>query len=270
MTGRRALDAGLAVYLAVMALIFLPLGVFAGGDLSHELLGAHALLMIGAVAKLAALATGGVAAGRAAGRFDSGSAPRLAWRLVSAWLLLWLVAQTYYAVYQVILSVESPFPSIADAFFVAGYLSMIVGFVALLRAYVASGLPIGSRRGRRVLGATVAVGASVPSLAVMSPYLGGGGSALEVTLNLAYPVLDFVALVPAAILLRIAFRLLGGSVFWVWSLLIGGFVAMWVGDILYGYFSMLEQTSLESVIDFAYVLGYTLAARGVLQQLRVS
>jgi hypothetical protein len=143
-------------------------------------------------------------------------------------------------------------------------------FALLLRAYVSSGLAFGAGRDYVMLGGLVAGSALIVGYFVLAPIVSAGGTPLELALNLAYPLLDLVALVPAALLLRITFQLRGGSVFRVWALVLGGFVAMAVGDVLYAYLTMLDVHAVDSVIDVSFIIGYGLAARGFHEQRRVS
>jgi hypothetical protein len=265
-----ALDLALVVYGVVVAALFL--GQMARPDawVYRELFTLDARLWVGGLTKLAALVVGGVFAWRVANRMKRGSAARFAWRAVALWLLLWSAGQASLGVYQWVLDVPTPFPSVADPFFVAGYVSLVVAFTVLVRAYSASGLALGSESGHLGLGLVVGALAVGIGYVVLAPIVRAGGTEVEIALNLAYPGFDLVAVVPAAVLLRITMKLRGGALFWVWSLTLGGFLSMAIGDVLYAYLTMLGVSHVDPLIDVAFMLGYGLVARGVVEQHRLS
>ena len=66
---------------------------------------------------------------------------------------------------------------------------------------------------------------------------------------------------------RITVPFRGGKVWTIWASLLGGFVAMCAGDILYAYFATFGKAWLESILDALYVLAYVLVARATAKQL---
>lgn len=88
-------------------------------------------------------------------------------------------------------------------------------------------------------------------------------------MSVAYPVLDFILLLPLALLLRIALRLRGGEVEYVWLTLFSGFLLLCLGDILFAHFQALGQQHLDSLVDAVYILSYGLVAAGVSRQHRL-
>jgi hypothetical protein len=89
---------------------------------------------------------------------------------------------------------------------------------------------------------------------------------LEKALNTAYPAFDFLILIPLLILLRITVAFRGGRVWTIWAALLGGFVSMCAGDILYAYFSTLGQSWLEPILDALFILAYILMAQATMKQ----
>jgi hypothetical protein len=267
---RSAVDPLLIVLGGLLLALFMGHAIWPHAEMQRDSTAVNARLYLGGASKLAALVLGAVYAWRVAGRFAPGNPARGAWHALAVWLSAWSVGQTCLGWYQWVLAESTPFPSMADPWFVLGYLSMVVGFALLLRAYVSSGLAFGSGRQYILLGGLVACVALLVGVVVLLPIVSAGGTPLELALNLAYPLFDLVALVPAALLMRITFQLRGGVVFRVWALVLGGFVAMAVGDVLYAYLTMLDVHTVDSVIDVSFIAGYGLAARGVYEQHRVS
>lgn len=260
------IDAPLGIIAAVMVAVFVGKLWWADTAFYTSALTARLMVASGALVKLASLALGAVYSARTARLFEGRS--RVGWGLATFWFGTWTCGQGYLAWHQLVLHV-SPFPSPADAFFVAGYPAMIAAFCVFAVAWGATGL-VGSTRSHVM----VAVGVAVPfvgvAVLILRPVFAAEGTALEHALNAAYPLFDIAALAPTAVLLRIATRLAGGALFWVWALMSTGIIFMVAGDLLYGWFSVLEFTTLDPLLDVFFLLGYSFVARGVFQQHRLS
>jgi hypothetical protein len=110
------------------------------------------------------------------------------------------------------------------------------------------------------------VAAALAAYPMLKPVVAVPAPALEMFLNVAYPVLDLALLVPVVILLRIAVRFRGGEVWKVWAGLLAGFLLMCFGDILFAYFTAMERESLDPLIHITYILSYAALARGAIGQ----
>ena len=97
----------------------------------------------------------------------------------------------------------------------------------------------------------------------------GGAELLDRILNVAYPVLDLVLLLPLALLLRIALRLGVSRVGAVWAVLLVGFVFLCLGDMFFAYFSTLGEQHLDAWVHGTYLLSYGLIAGGAHRQLEL-
>jgi two-component system, cell cycle response regulator len=117
-------------------------------------------------------------------------AERRAWLALGIGLLLWALGQTYYSV--VLYYAEpAPFPSPADALFLAFYPASFVAVALLLRARVAGLDPLAW-----VDALIGALGVAAVAAALVFPTVSEalGGSPLGVAVSLAYPCLDLVLL----------------------------------------------------------------------------
>ncbi len=244
--------------------------LFVGEDsiLYGSILTPAVLLYAAALPKLAALLGGAVAAYTCARSFDEGSPSRRAWSLIAFWLGTWFVAQSMLGYYQLILVEAAPFPSAADALFMVGYPAMIIAVHIFIRTYVSTGM-FGDTRDHAAAAFIAAVPLFVAAILILTPALASGGEPLELALNVAYPALDLIAMVPTIVLLRITLKLRGGSLFWVWTLICAGLCFMVVGDLLFGYFELLGLGFLEPLLDLCYIASYAFIARGVYQQLLI-
>jgi hypothetical protein len=263
-------DLVLLAYGVLCVLLFVPRLLWPQAAFYQHVLTQQILVYISGLSKLAPLALGGLVGLRVTRGFARDNQARLAFLALTAWLLLWSVGQACLLVYQWRLGEALPFPSLADPFFVAGGLALLFGFARLVQVYVSSGLALGSRRSYVLLALSVGLVSLALGYLVLEPIWHAGGSPLELALNLIYPGLDLVALVPAALLFRITLLLRGGALFRVWSLFLSGFLALALGDVLYAYITMLDWPGLERLMDAGFIFGYSLVALGMYEQYRLT
>ena len=260
MTLRRLQNAFVAAALLVAAL-------YAGRALAgHTGIYATALregvlLRLAAVAKLALLILAYVHAQATASRLERDNPARQPWRLLAWAMGAFALAQAFLSSYQMVKGV-SPFPSPGDIFFMAAYPLMIASFFGFIRTYREAGYPVGSAGEHTVIAGLVAVLAGAIAIPILRPVLATPGGPIEIFLNVAYPVLDFVLLVPMIILLRVAWPFRGGAIFRAWAAILGGVVALCAGDLLFAWFSMLGEAHLDPLLHGSYLIGYVCFALG--------
>ena len=114
-----------------------------------QLLSPHRLLALAAVLKLVYLLAGAAWAFACRDRLEADNPARPAWFLLSLGLLSTFAGQLCLAPFQVVRN-ETPFPSVADIFFVLAYPFLIAALLVLLHAYREAGFPIGSLAERAV------------------------------------------------------------------------------------------------------------------------
>ena len=101
---------------------------------------------------------------------------------------------------------------------------------------------------------------------LLEPIARSSAAPLVTALNLAYPSLDLVLLVPAIALLWLTSRFRGGAIWRTWAALLLGFVCVAVGDILFAYFSTLGIQRLDPLVHAMYIVAYgSVAAGGMIQ-----
>ena len=226
----------------------------------------HVMQALGALVKLAFLLLAAVFAWRTASAFEPGNPVRPAWRMVALGTLAFFLAQATYAPYQVVLNQDPPYPSAADVLFMLAYPLLIVALFAFLRAYRDAGYPVGSAASRWAVGTAVAVACAMIGWVILRPVVQADTPPLETFLNVAYPVLDFVLLVPTVLLIRTTMALRGGAAWKVWAALLAGYVFLCVGDVLFALFGVVGVEGVDPMIHAMYILSYGLMARGVLYQ----
>jgi signal transduction histidine kinase/CheY-like chemotaxis protein len=186
------------------------------------------------------------------------------WRLMAIALAAEMIGDIVQAIYEVGFH-ASPYPSLADPFYLAFYALLLL---ALLRVPVA---PVTRGKLARTMldGATIVVGGgAVVWYFVLGPTaVQGGESALAMGVSLAFPVGDLFLLAGlAAVLLRQSPVALRTPLALITAAVALGIVA----DVFYGYGQLHETFTAGDWIDTIYVLEFTTFALAGLSQRPVS
>ena len=227
------------------------------------------LLWVGSLVKLAFLGLASAWAFRASASFEAGDTARTAWRLLAAGFLCFFLGQLCLAPYQLFLGGTAPFPSVGDVFFVLGYPFLMSALFAFARAYKEAGYAGGTPAGRRMTVMGVALASALIAYPVLKPIVNAPASPAATFLNVAYPALDFLLLIPTALLIQTTLPFRGGEIGKAWITLLAGLLAMCMGDIAFAYFSALGQEALNPLLNAMYIVSYGLMARGVRRQQRL-
>jgi diguanylate cyclase (GGDEF)-like protein len=213
--------------------------------------GAHTTLVIDDVGTAAAAASATVGCWWA---WRRRGADRGAWALLGAAALAWTTGEVLWGVYELVLDREVPFPSAADAAYLAAIplaLASVWWFSRRYRASTASGV-------RTIVdGLIIAAALLLASwVLVLGPlYRSSTGSLWEKAISLAYPAGDVVILIVVAAVVMSARRIPRPL------LLIGlGLVAMAVADSTYAYLTNAGAYSSGNIVDTGWVAAYLLLA----------
>ena len=194
---------------------------------------------------------------------------QLLWGGMSLGLALWTIAEMYWAVAGY-LGAEVPYPSLADAFWLLGYLPLYIALIARGRD-----LPTVANR-RRLL---VPVALSLISLAatiflIFIPIVRASDPAngIENALNLLYPLSDLVLLI---LVLRLFFSYQQGEHGAAWNWIMLSFVFTSLGDLVFAFATAADlyypdgRANLLSTLgsDVPYTLSYALMLVGFLRRL---
>lgn len=236
-----------------------------GASLYSRILSPRIIDCIGAVPKVVFPGLTAFVAWGVARRFEARNPARLAWALFAAGLFGLFLGQVVLA-YFLALGRGDVFPSIGDLFFVVGSVAVVVALVAFVRAHASSGFPIGPPARLWGIGVAATVLAALVVFPLLRPVIAAPAPALEKALNLAYPAMDFLMLIPALLLAWITLRFRGGKLAMVWTALLAGILFTAAGDILFGYFSSLGQKNLGALIDAVYILAYGCLAASAFYQ----
>jgi len=156
------------------------------------------------------------------------------WLCFTLGMLLWFLGELGWAVYTMVLNVEVPYPSIADVFWLGGYVPL---FIALL-LYGKLFQPAISEKMFFTAGVIVAIVSMVVFSALMIPVLAEESQQDLVTLgiNLAYPSLDLVLFLIAILgLLVFTFTRLKGRIGVAWHFINVAILFNVVADLTFSY-----------------------------------
>jgi hypothetical protein len=131
---------------------------------------------------------GVVAAAAVVRRFEADNPARRAWLLLTLGLGGFLAGQSILGYFQLVEGRPIVFPSPADLFFVLGSICLVIALLGFVRAYAASGLPVGAPRERGLLALGAAVLCAAIVIPILRPVLQTPAPPLEKLLNLAYPL----------------------------------------------------------------------------------
>src|SRR2546428_2792461 len=198
----------------------------------------------GVAARIAAWACG-VTAWRHRGRM------RVAWAWLGASALVWTAGEAAWSSFEVILKQQVPFPSPADAGFLAAVPLAVAGV-----AFFPGRHRVASRLASLLDGAIIAGALLLISWATVlgTVYLAGSDSTLSTLLGLAYPISDIVIAVMALLLLgRTA-----GAARLPLLLVVAGLFANLLSDSAFAYLTAGNAYGKVPLIATGWVAGYLL------------
>ena len=177
---------------------------------------------------------------------------RLAWYLLGAGVLTFVLGDIVYTAWEPLLGTEAPFPNVGDAFYLACYPLLVAGLATLIRARTPG------RDLAGVVDATIiATGVGVLAwVFLMEPYANDSTLSLGLRMLLtAYPAMD-VLLLAATIRLAVA----GGTRPPAFFLLAGAAIILMVTDAIYGHQLLAGTFELGGPLDMGWMMFYALMA----------
>jgi len=183
------------------------------------------------------------------------------WLYVAVGLFLWVLGEITWGVYGLLLSVSEPYPSVADVFWIAGYLPLVIALLLYIAPFK------GALSLKSVLSAVaVALLADVAVFVVLiGPVFGPSADPATRLFDFAYPILDMVLLGVsiAGMLIFLPGRI---SRLWVWLNL--GFISIAIADILFSYSSALGTYYEGHPLELFYFLGDAAILLGLYEHTR--
>lgn len=183
--------------------------------------------------------------------------------LLLGWIC-WMVAELLWAFYS--LKGQDPYPSLADLFFLLGYIPLSIGFLSRIR-----NLPKRPDKFQYgVMGSLSVIAGFAAFTYVLVPILQSFDPEriLESVLSLFYPLADLFLLL---VVLRIFFTFGSGNYGMAWRLILIGFITVTISDLFFSYadwnglyYPDSKATMLSTIgVDWLYNLSYLLWAFGM-------
>jgi hypothetical protein len=180
---------------------------------------------------------------RAKGQFS------IAWFYFTLGLFLWFIGEAVWAGYTLILDVELPYPSIADVFWIGGYIPFFIGLYVYVKLF-------GHALTKKALVLTMLMAAVLTvlvSVALLTPVLKAEEDLTTIIMDFAYPILDLALLSTA---------LLGLIIFWKgklrksWLLINAAILMNVCADILFSYTTAQGMYYCGHMLDVLFDLAY--------------
>ncbi len=181
-------------------------------------------------------------------------------------LTMWFIAESIWGYYEIVLGEESPFPSPADAFWLGAYGGLLY-YMFLLYRFFGKGLNKYAVAGVIIAIAVVAFAYLQFLISISIPPEGEEGNddfVLPLVISVMYPVLDFILLIPAILIVFNSGRGYLTSIPWIFVSLILTAIA----DILLGLTAVTGFQDYEAMINMIYNSAYLCMAAGLLWYLR--
>ncbi len=168
---------------------------------------------------------------------------------------LWFLGETVWAIYEIGLQVEIPYPSLADVFYLLGFLPAMIGIFQFLSSFRKAFTRM------KLLAATLmGLVIIVPTyLLLIGPLLAGAEDIITKTFDLAYPVLDTILLV-LAVLTFMTFERGAMAKPWRWISL--GLLLSTIADIGFSYGTLTGWYYSGHPLELLWLFGYISMALG--------
>ncbi len=161
--------------------------------------------------------------------------------------LLYTLAETTWFLF--VMAGEDPYPSIADVFWIAGYIPFIVGL-----GLSAKSIKMKFQKSTLVIWIVLSIVLAISVIAIDVYPLIVEEFNIETLVAVTYPIADVLVIIPALVLV-LKYR--SGEIARPWAILIIGFFLTAIGDIWYVFEENAGiYTSPYSYVDFFLSLGY--------------
>ncbi|MDD5258436.1 MAG: hypothetical protein PHD29_00495 [bacterium] len=194
---------------------------------------------------------------------------KLAWIMLLTGIVLFMSAEAIYGYLEVILNVDvnEVFPTMADYFWMAGYIPIFTGLVMLVYGYKKSGFSFGAIKSYIVgISCFVLITALIIYKLLIPIVQDPETEILAKFVYLYYPIADLFIIIPAMILAYLTNLFGKGMISRPWRYIAVGFLCMTTFDIIYSYLSWNDMYGPGNPIDIFANLSYLLIGLGGLFQ----
>lgn len=185
---------------------------------------------------------------------------------LSAGLLTWGMGELIWSYYNFFLNQEVPYPSLADVGFIVSWPLWCLGVIYLSRAAGVK-YALKERHGQMLL-------VIIPIIAVVVSYyllvvvarqgsfdLDGG--LMKIFFDIAYPVLDVIALTIALLVYGLSLKFLGGYFKWPVLIILLGFIINYIADFAFSYTTTVETFHNGNWVDFVFATAVFVLSFGI-------
>jgi hypothetical protein len=171
------------------------------------------------------------------------------WVCFTAGMALWFLGELSWAVYAFLLNVEIPYPSIADVFWLGGYVPLLLALLVYCRLFAS----VLSKRTIALIIAAICILGVLISVALIVPITAVEENEATLAIDLAYPLLDIALLSMALVGLAIFQKgNLGKS--WLWIIL--GILFNVAGDMIFSYTTAQGTYYNGHLSELLFIYGY--------------
>jgi hypothetical protein len=175
----------------------------------------------------------------------------LVWICLTVGMMLWFLGELSWGIYAFALNVEIPYPSIADIFWLSGYIPFFIALLVYGRLF-ASAL---SRKTISIIAMAIIILSVLVSVALIIPIIGVEEDPTTFIIDLAYPMLDLALLSTALVGLAVFQK---GTLGKSWLLIILGILSNAAGDMIFSYTTAQGTYYNGHPSDMLFVYGYLL------------
>lgn len=180
-----------------------------------------------------------------------GSRFSMIWMGISIGLGFWFLGEVTWGILSLFSSNEVPYPSIADVFWIIGYVPILFGLLLYAETFIKIVPKI------RIIETTIiAMVCMISIIAIFMPII-IKENFVKLILDLAYPVLDVLLIYSA--LLGIAI-FLKGKIWKSWIMLCLAFICYAIADVLFSYTTIIGAYYYGNPLELLFHMGYMLLA----------
>ena len=184
-------------------------------------------------------------------RYERGLGTRsgAVWWSFTGGIFLWFLGEVTWSVYSDLLNVPVPYPSLADAFYLAGYFPLFAGFYVYM-TYFRQAF---SRRMILASLGIIIVSAVLVFVFLLGPVLATEENQMAKVFDFAYPLLDLVLLSVTILGLGLLVR---GRLGTAWLFFTAGVLMNVFGDMVFSYTTAQGAYHTGSLPDLFFLEGY--------------
>jgi hypothetical protein len=158
---------------------------------------------------------------------------------LSAGVVAYGAATLIWSYYNLVLAVDVPYPSLADAIYILSYPLWAIGLINLGQG-IGAGYKLRTLKGKIALVLAPLIGIALTYFVFISFAQGGdfgfeGAGIVEIFFDVFYPLGDVVIITAIGLIYGLSYKVLGGKFKWPVNILLIGFLTSYVGDALFSY-----------------------------------